>query len=865
MPVPVSRIDILGRLLDEALAKAPDERDAWIDALPAQDKDLADALRRALRADRDRFLSSGLPRLADDPDDGPAEPRPGQRIGPYRLIEEIGRGGMGTVWRAERADGLYEREVALKVPRLTRGAGLAERMARERRIGARLEHPGIARLYDAGLDDDGRPYIVMERIVGTDILAYCREHRATQAQRIELILQACAAVAHAHAQLVVHRDLKPSNLMVDTSGRLKLLDFGIALLVAESDARSGDASAQRTHTPGYAAPEQLRGEPVTATTDVHALGLLLHELLVGALPVRLPGGGLRLDETLPIDLRAVIAQALRPVPTERYTSIDRLADDLHRILARRPVLARASPWWHHARLFGQRHATALALGVGAGAVTASGAAALVHQRHLELQQTERARQTQVFMFDLLEDLLPDADDVEARSANLPRMRAALDRARRSFPGQPSLQGQVLSELGTLLRVQAHPKLAEHALREANILLEGAAASDDPALAIARAQLALTLDSDDAPESVALARRALADCQEGDARCAKARAYAHAALRLQAQNRGDRAEALAQATMEVRDNERAFGPTNAETAMALSALVMLQRNQGDLVAAQATMARMRDIAQHASLRPEEARAVAFDDAVLQGDLGNHAAARDRLAELLVQPSPIGMHATQARLLSQALFGLGLLEPARVAAETALSESRQAQDDWEAAFDLQARARANAALARFDQARRDIAAAQEGLQRNQFGERSPELLRARRIAGEIELRAGDDAAARALLEPLIVAHRPASPTAVIAPADLAQVFDLLGQIDRRGGDTSAALARHAEAAALLATLPDNHPLRARNALLSALARPSSDAEFARLMQGFLAPLPEASAWRRIPAGRKSEPAAWGLIVL
>ena len=246
---------------------------------------MAQRLREMLRQ-AEMSATGILPRLQTiDADDAVA--RPDERVGPYVLVREIGRGGMGSVWLAERADGAYKRRVALKLPRLTWAASLGKRMARERDIGALLEHPNIARLYDAGVDEHGRPYIAMEYIDGQPIDVYCRDHALDLRARLKLFLEVAQAVAYAHGRLVLHRDLKPANVLVDAAGHMHLLDFGIAKLL--DDASSGSELTQeqgRVLTLNYASPEQIAGRPLGVTADVYSLGVLLYELLTGTVPYK---------------------------------------------------------------------------------------------------------------------------------------------------------------------------------------------------------------------------------------------------------------------------------------------------------------------------------------------------------------------------------------------------------------------------------------------------------------------------------------------------------------------------------------------------------------------------------------------------
>ena len=214
--------------------------------------------------------------------------QPGALVGPYRLLRELGIGGMGAVWLAERADGTLKRQVALKLPRAAWSRGLAERMARERDILASLEHPHIARLYDAGTDAQGRPFLALEYVEGQPIDVYCHERALNIPARLQLLLQVAHAVAFAHSRLVIHRDLKPSNILVTADGQVRLLDFGIAKLMEGDRTQETQLTqlAGRALTLDYASPEQIRGEPIGTASDVYSLGVVAYELLAGAKTVQ---------------------------------------------------------------------------------------------------------------------------------------------------------------------------------------------------------------------------------------------------------------------------------------------------------------------------------------------------------------------------------------------------------------------------------------------------------------------------------------------------------------------------------------------------------------------------------------------------
>ncbi|MEM1042724.1 MAG: serine/threonine-protein kinase, partial [Bacteroidota bacterium] len=284
------RWERLKALLADAADLDPDARAAFLDRLGDTD----------LRADLDALLAAHDEAEAADRFEEPAfgaEVRPGAldaRVGPYRLVEEAGRGGMGTVYRAERADGAFEQTVALKLlPPGLASAGSAERFRAERQILARLEHPHVARLLDGGVTGAGAlgretPWLAMEFVDGTALTAYAEQAQISVEARVRLFLQVCEAVAYAHRNLVVHRDLKPSNILVAETERgepqVKLLDFGIAKLLEDDSSEALKQTGMQVMTPEYAAPEQVRGEAVTTATDVYALGVVLYELLAGQRP-----------------------------------------------------------------------------------------------------------------------------------------------------------------------------------------------------------------------------------------------------------------------------------------------------------------------------------------------------------------------------------------------------------------------------------------------------------------------------------------------------------------------------------------------------------------------------------------------------
>lgn len=424
----------LSPLLDEALELPPDEREAWLEALPGLSASFRQTLRSLLTTqaglEGDDFLGE-LPALPLRPSpDGAVE---GALVGPYRLISKIGQGGMATVWRAERIDGLVRRPVALKLPVVAWGDAFAARLDRERDILASLTHKHIARLLDAGVDAQGRPFFAMESIVGEPIDAYCRAHALPMAGRVELLLQVMAAMAHAHAQLVVHRDLKPSNILVNAEGQVALLDFGIAKLLLDSGSAPDSALTQAAGhvlTPDYASPEQIRGEPLGTASDIYSIGIVAYEVLSGERPYRLPqgpaarlaeaiaatspppasqavragGGDPGLQRQLRGDLDAILHKALKPSPQDRYGSMDAFAQDLSRWRDGEPVLARPdSAAYRAAKFIGRYRVQVVAASVAVAALVTGSSVAwwqareALAQARLARTEAATARAVQTFL------------------------------------------------------------------------------------------------------------------------------------------------------------------------------------------------------------------------------------------------------------------------------------------------------------------------------------------------------------------------------------------------------------------------------------------------------------------------------------
>lgn len=450
-------------LLDEAMALEGDERARWLDGLQGERAAFRSRLAALLehaRGSSAQALLETLPKV-ETGQFAPAPP-PAERVGPYRLIRELGSGGMASVWLAERTDMLKGRQVALKLPHgAWKRAGLAERLQREREILATLEHPNIARLYDAGVADDGQPWLALEYVAGERIDAWCERHALDVPARLRLFLQVARAVAHAHANLVVHRDLKPSNILVTGDAEVKLLDFGIAKLLEQGEAHETELTQQagRALTPEYAAPEQILGRAIGTAADVYALGVVLYELLAGCRPYALERDSraaleeaiLQVDAAPPSarapagrraalrgDLDTIVLKALRKDPTERYATVAAFAEDIERHLSHRPVLAQPEGGWYRFGKFVRRNrgvalaATAVVVTTLTGTVLSLWQARVAErERDAALREQVRSEAFAEFLRGLLSDVgianrPASVGDLLQRATEVLRQRDDLD-------------------------------------------------------------------------------------------------------------------------------------------------------------------------------------------------------------------------------------------------------------------------------------------------------------------------------------------------------------------------------------------------------------------------------------------------------
>jgi eukaryotic-like serine/threonine-protein kinase len=525
----------LDAVLDEALALSLEARPAWLDARCGHDTPIRAAVERILREAEAPapFLAPGgaLDGAFGDSlrnelaaEEGLAV---GDAVGPYRLVEEIGRGGMAVVYRAERADGAFTQQVALKV--VKRGVDTDDvlgRFRQERQILASLTHAHIARLLDGGVTADGRPYLAMELVHGEPLDRYCAARGLGLDARLDLCIAIAEAVQHAHQRLVVHRDLKPSNILITDTGEIRLLDFGIAKLLDPS--ADGEATATRTAlrllTPDYASPEQVRGDTITTASDVYQLGLILFELVTGrrAQPVaglgpaeaeraicahELPRASQALADGAPYpgaskrrlrgDVDRIVATAVAKTPERRYHSVSALADDLRRFRRGLPVAARGDSLWYRTTTFVRRHrvavAAAAAMVLAVGGIVGFYSWRLAAERDRARQEAATANEAVTFLtglFTAADPVRPTGTPVTAREL-LDRGAA---RVRTDLAAQPELQARMLAVIGDIYRSLSLYGQAVPLLQQALVLRRAQFGANHFEIARSAHQLALALHS-----------------------------------------------------------------------------------------------------------------------------------------------------------------------------------------------------------------------------------------------------------------------------------------------------------------------------------------------------------------------------------
>jgi eukaryotic-like serine/threonine-protein kinase len=514
------RID---ELFQAALECEPERRAAFLEESCNGDESLREEVESLLAADRSGDFTHSTAyqdgvRLLES-----RRELAGRRIGPYRLIREIGYGGMGLVYLAARDDATFDKQVAVKlIPRGLDTEHVVERFRGERQILANLDHPNITRLLDGGTTDDGLPYLVMEYIAGEPIDRYCDARGLNLVERLKLFQAVCAAVQYAHQNLVIHRDIKPANVLVTADGVPRLLDFGIAKLLNPKPAREGDVATMTGAaflTPVYAAPEQMRGGVITTASDVYSLGVLLYELLTGHRPYgralsspaeveraiceeepRKPSLAVtkheevngrettpeRLRRTLQGDLDTIVLMALRKEPHRRYASADQFSEDISRHLKNLPVIARPDTRGYRLRKFVRRNRAGVVAATIVVFTLTGGLAATLWQAHVARQQRDLARVEQAkadrikaFLKDMLAFSSPDYTSPNPKKNQDVKVAEVVDgaarRAEAELADQPEVLEEIQATIGGVYAAQGRLDQAEpilHAARERSLKLYG---------------------------------------------------------------------------------------------------------------------------------------------------------------------------------------------------------------------------------------------------------------------------------------------------------------------------------------------------------------------------------------------------------
>jgi serine/threonine-protein kinase len=446
------------------------------------------------------FETPAFKAMSDMVDDSPDESRVGQSVGSYKIEKEIGRGGMATVYLATRADEAFEKKVAVKL--IKRGLDTDEIVSRfrhERQILAGLDHPNITRLLDGGSTEDGLPYLVMDHVDGLPVKEYCDENRLSIKQRLQLFLDVCSAIAYAHKNLIVHRDLKPSNILVTSDGLPKILDFGIAKLMAEnggSTTLNKTINAFRAMTPEYASPEQINGRQVTTSSDIYSLGVVLYELLTGHRPFRFRSKNVEemgrvMTDTSPSkpssacrtrgvniavqypdaiarmlrgDLDNIVLMALRREPERRYSSVEQFAADIERYLSDMPVIAREDTFSYRATKFVTRNKAGVAAGIGIAASLIGGLVAVSRQRDRARQEALKAKRVNRFLQKMLASADPRESGRELRVGDM--LRVAAESVEGDFALEPEIMGDLNSTIGLTYLSLGQMEEAEKYLKSA---------------------------------------------------------------------------------------------------------------------------------------------------------------------------------------------------------------------------------------------------------------------------------------------------------------------------------------------------------------------------------------------------------------
>ncbi len=811
-------------LFDEFLDLEDHELRRRLRLLEDEEPETASHLRSLLEHDHEKaaILDQPVEELLGDliEQESTARDATGCLIGNYRLIRQIGRGGMGVVYEAQRADGVFDQKVAVKLLRWSADSeGADARFARERRILARLEHPSIARILDGGKAAGGRPYLVMELIEGRHLDSYCDENELSIEDRLHLFIEICRTLQYAHRRLVVHRDLKPSNILVDHQGRIHLLDFGIAKLLAEDQDEGLTLIGQRLMTPDYAAPEQLEGGEISTATDVYALGLILCDLLAGSHPVprRSESGesrisppstafgstakgrekeqtsrvaasrGLtpaRLRQRLKGDLDLIVLKALRREAEERYVSPEELAADIKRHLEGFPIRARKQTALSRAGAFIRRNRGPVL------AVLAVMLALMLGLASTLREARERSRQADLAeaVSDFLVDLFAGSEPTDARNSN-PSALELLDRGAEKLAGHadtpPELRARLMREIGIIyLRLGRFRRSAHFsglALLESRSLYGGdslQAASAEGSWGASLWKLGRYRESESAlKHALEVQRRRGAEQAAGETLSALSALYGSLG------RFRDAAETDRQA-LDI--SRRIFGPTSVEAATDLQNLAVSLWRQGRLSEAEGLARESLEIRLERTGKDSASTASSLHNlASILSNEGKNAEAEGcfrravALREKIYGPAHPDL-ALSLSGLSATLMREGRLEESLPLAERALEISRSyyGPDHADVAVQLNNLGKRYYSLGRFKEAREHLVEAL-AIWKKTLPEDHPNISTALSNIGMICLAEGDLRAAEAMLRESLARERsreqPSAANLCLGLCNLGRVLD------------------------------------------------------------------------------------------
>lgn len=779
----------VSRLMDEWLDLPAEQRPLWLENLGPEHAKILPVLRELLSEPEGGFLQT-LPGIEDDSSLAPTPTSlaEGALVGPYRLVRELGHGGMGVVWLAVRSDGTVKRDVAIKFPHFyLQSQTLTDRFARERDILARLADARIARLYDAGVTALGQPYLVLEYVEGEPITTYCDRLCLDIRARLRLFLDVLRAVQYAHTNLVVHRDLKPSNILVTKAAEVRLLDFGIAKLLDEGEAHETEItrSGGRALTPDFASPEQLTGGAITTATDVYSLGILLYELLTGARPYkvqRTEAGSMsqsvltaeparpsqaateesaavargatvkKLDAELRGDLDTITLKAIQKEPQCRYATADAFAQDIERHLNGQPVLARPESRWYRARKFVLRNKLAVASAVAIALALTVGAGIALWQKKRADTEAATARAVSEF---LQKDVLAQAAaDTQAGPGRRPdpdiKVRTALDRAAAriagKFDAQPAVEAAIRETIGTTYLSLGLFAQAQQQMERALDLRRHVLGPEHPETIgnmVDLAEILRTQGKYAAAENLFTAALEVNERRHRDED--KATLGARNGLALLAMNPHSdfrRAEELDSKNLEVQ--RRVLGEADPMTLATMNNLAALLVREGKFGQAEVLYKQVVDVKKRVLGEDHPSTLISMNGlAVLYRNQGRYPEAEALMKTLLATRRRISGDRHRDTLVSQSALGIVYL-----------------------------------AAARYDDAEALLTPALDS-QRKILGEHSPETLTTMLALAELHFRRGESDQARTLLEQLLLNARASGPNAPM----IRSAESTLGRIELR----------------------------------------------------------------------------------